>query len=1800
MAEVAPAAAEWQSTPSEGGNATAVLPGPAATATSEHGHRLSELAIVPGRSPVPETPRLGSPLPPPLKGTFERSLGLGLDQVQLHTGPASANAAAGLGARAVTHGTGIHFGVSQYQPDTAAGQLLLAHEVVHTAQQSGAVEQTAGWTSPHLEQEATQLAPRVAEGLPVTPSAAPARALAAETAVVTMRAVDTVTPGGATPAGPAPAPKGPADVNVGFNPMDRRNKLLRAINQSQVEFKTMKRHVNFDEVVGALSGLTTKEAQEVKRWYDQHESPRSLESDLYGLGESGFPSDLTSDQILRIAMMLGGTRAAAGASDGEQAAQRQRIADAAELHTLLHGDRDKAAVDRVMQMLRRDVKANATLGAAYEQMYKISILGDLIHLGPVGMLRAQQLYMGLTVAADRFDVGAKRSRIEEIDRQLTKLKDDEDSIWSSGMVIAAQKRTLESERRALADGIEQRTQESVAEAREQALNRGGDAKAVETAAQQRADTVMGDSKALATTLGGADAMVVKAIASGDPVAKTVAELRKAVINDKISAEQITSALRGLREQAEQKAQLENPNVPADQVKAKARGLAELYFARLKAEYTILAVSVGGMSFDALVADTGNSGDVAANNALMAGRGYLSDVDELVVALSGKRKDTATVERVLKDKPRWEINMLKVAYMAKTGGQSLDYDLFGEAPTTFGEENPEMMGMHTKYQGKASGNSRLNLEDYLQRPAEEGGLAEVNYIASRAEREYEYTIDNRGATGAWRDAWGNEERSLLDETIKVVRTGCWEYTYAIVQDPKFPQSSRATDILLDMRRARATIRGDREAYEKATAALRAMFQQIAAFALQIALSAVLGPIAAAAGRLVQGAAMAVRVAVNAAAELVVSTAAQIGANIAAYGNEYSLSMLKGDLLGSFGGAIGPAAVGRLAKPFAGKLANKLGKRVSEEIIAVGSTVAGMETGALAQGESIDFSIEEIIKAHAMGKTSEKLTAKAKDALGIPQAVDPRAQPHEGGGPTREATTAPAPTAEVPAGPAKPVAEAPVAPVAPVPATPGSGVHDAGPAPTPAPAPKLDPAKVPVVPEAPVAPKATSDGVPEHIPTGKTGPTEAPGISTGVPEPIGPGGDASVKQPKKTPTPSDGVPQHVPDGRPEPVAPAPKEGVPVPVGPEGDASVKVPGEAVPRPIETDPTVPQPAHPYEKTQPVPVEPPAPAPPGGAGKGDPAPGPAPPLRPEAGPVRSEARALVHGMDQLATQWPGMNGGERLQAMARVVDPVLEARGVPPIRIAMGEVAKGTTGHFDFTEWSIRLSPDAVGLPSLSGHPGAGHPGGVADHVPALSNLVRHETDHTAQWWEMAKLRASQGSDAATIAREMWIPHDIAVQAEAAVKSGGPLTGADAQRAQLWYDSVYGGGKPARDQTYANREHFLGRLEAIEAQIRAAGPNPDPALLQIRDAIKATADHLESQYRGLPEERGAYDTGDRLQGEAHVMQAETQADLSDSAAAHVREWVRDLERAITEPLAKGEKPDPRIVAEHSRALEQLKRLENAADVAGSHRDAMTDERAAPAPTAPDSSAPSAPKGPAIGADPGAPAKPQSSRRLPGGPVDEGPLFPPHLLSGDTVVDLSTVDVSARARRAAGGQLSANDMVQAIKPKSGSRDFIPVTDALTRGGDERQLHLGSKYGLDDYIRYHIHGPGTGTERFPIFLAPLEANQFANNHIEGFMRRQRDLGHQVEFRASYDLLGGQELRPFIEGMLTSGDPNILSRLALDGGRIEHFVKEIRYEIRVTENGQTKTYQASIAIGAPPNPTVTTSPPTESYAVAAPPR
>ena len=77
----------------------------------------------------------GSSLPPQSRAFFEPRFGHDFSQVRIHTGVDAGRMARAFRARAFTLGPDVVFGAGQYQPSTAAGRWLIAHELAHVLQQ---------------------------------------------------------------------------------------------------------------------------------------------------------------------------------------------------------------------------------------------------------------------------------------------------------------------------------------------------------------------------------------------------------------------------------------------------------------------------------------------------------------------------------------------------------------------------------------------------------------------------------------------------------------------------------------------------------------------------------------------------------------------------------------------------------------------------------------------------------------------------------------------------------------------------------------------------------------------------------------------------------------------------------------------------------------------------------------------------------------------------------------------------------------------------------------------------------------------------------------------------------------------------------------------------------------------------------------------------------------------------------------------------------------------------------------------------------------------------------------------------------------------------------------------------------------------------------------------------------------------------------------------------------------------------------------------------------------------------------
>ena len=101
----------------------------------------------------------GSPLPDEVRSFMEARFRADLSQVRVHTGSEAVEMNKDLNAQAFTHGKDIYFGSGRYNPGSSEGKHLLAHELTHVIQQTGAVQPKLemGHVATEYKQDANQV-----------------------------------------------------------------------------------------------------------------------------------------------------------------------------------------------------------------------------------------------------------------------------------------------------------------------------------------------------------------------------------------------------------------------------------------------------------------------------------------------------------------------------------------------------------------------------------------------------------------------------------------------------------------------------------------------------------------------------------------------------------------------------------------------------------------------------------------------------------------------------------------------------------------------------------------------------------------------------------------------------------------------------------------------------------------------------------------------------------------------------------------------------------------------------------------------------------------------------------------------------------------------------------------------------------------------------------------------------------------------------------------------------------------------------------------------------------------------------------------------------------------------------------------------------------------------------------------------------------------------------------------------------------------------------------------------------------
>ncbi|AFY82436.1 eCIS core domain-containing protein [Oscillatoria acuminata] len=84
----------------------------------------------------------GRPIKPSVKEPMEQAFGSDFSQVRIHTDAQSDQLNRSIQAKAFTTGQDIFFRGGEYNPDSIAGQELMAHELTHVVQQTGKIQPT--------------------------------------------------------------------------------------------------------------------------------------------------------------------------------------------------------------------------------------------------------------------------------------------------------------------------------------------------------------------------------------------------------------------------------------------------------------------------------------------------------------------------------------------------------------------------------------------------------------------------------------------------------------------------------------------------------------------------------------------------------------------------------------------------------------------------------------------------------------------------------------------------------------------------------------------------------------------------------------------------------------------------------------------------------------------------------------------------------------------------------------------------------------------------------------------------------------------------------------------------------------------------------------------------------------------------------------------------------------------------------------------------------------------------------------------------------------------------------------------------------------------------------------------------------------------------------------------------------------------------------------------------------------------------------------------------------------------------
>src|SRR5262249_22808876 len=152
-------------------------------------------------------------------------------------------------------------------------------------------------------------------------------------------------------------------------------------------------------------------------------------------------------------------------------------------------------------------------------------------------------------------------------------------------------------------------------------------------------------------------------------------------------------------------------------------------------------------------------------------------------------------------------------------------------------------------------------------------------------------------------------------------------------------------------------------------------------------------------------------------------------------------------------------------------------------------------------------------------------------------------------------------------------------------------------------------------------------------------------------------------------------------------------------------------------------------------------------------------------------------------------------------VNVTVESRGVPRVDMVIGK--RGT--QFDFKTWTIEV-PERYFTDSIS------HTEFLDMYATAM-----HEAEHAVDWFNMARLKAPDHPNAASLANALDFRGPLAVGA-ARRAFANPMAANDPLRARALaiYESVYGGRSIERGAIYTELDAAKTEHQAADATVLA------------------------------------------------------------------------------------------------------------------------------------------------------------------------------------------------------------------------------------------------------------------------------------------------------------------------------------------------------------------------------------------------